>query len=88
MAETLTVTDTEFEASCGSLLSKLGAGTVERVNIITAGKLLAIVAVQPNAEAEIRAWLMRDMTFISSDIDLTEPILQDIPDAELGILHR
>jgi antitoxin (DNA-binding transcriptional repressor) of toxin-antitoxin stability system len=88
MSDTISVT--EFKAKCLDILGQISRHEVERLVITKRGKPVAMV-VPPPAEAgsvESLYGLLKGTVIIPPDFDLTEPVLDEPFDAELGILHR
>lgn len=90
MAETHSISASEFKATCLDILKRLGDGTLERVVITRRGKPVAVLT-PPVSHAEavrnIHGFMRGSVTF-PDDHDATRPALDDRFDAEDGVLHR
>jgi prevent-host-death family protein len=90
MATTETITATEFKAKCLNILDRLASHELKRVTITKRGQPVAVLTPperQADAVRDIYGF-MRGSVIIADDVDLTEPVLDEPFDAELGILHR
>lgn len=83
----LEISASEFKAKCLALFKDLEARRYTKVVVTRRGK--AVVELTP-AEREVPDiyGCMKGSVIIPPGLDLTEPVLEDIPDAEQGILHR
>jgi prevent-host-death family protein len=90
MAATQTISATEFKAKCLGILDQLARHELERVIITKRGETVAVLLPpQPEPQTAADIWgFMRGSVIIPEGFDLTEPVLDEPLDAELGILHR
>lgn len=90
MAATETISASEFKAKCLNILDRLASHELDRVTITKRGKAVGVLtAAPPAAEAVTELYgCMRGSVIIPEGFDLTEPVLDEPLDAELGILHR
>jgi antitoxin (DNA-binding transcriptional repressor) of toxin-antitoxin stability system len=80
----LEISVSEFKAKCLRLFKDLEAHRLEKVVVTRRGKPVAELR-PPAAEPLPPLYgCMKERTFIPPDLDLTEPILEDIPEAEAG----
>jgi hypothetical protein len=83
----LEISATEFKAKCLSLFKELEARRYQKVVVTRRGKAIAeLTAAKPRAFDLYGC--MKGSVIIPPGVDLTQPVLGDIPDAERGILHR
>jgi prevent-host-death family protein len=90
MTTNQTISASEFKAKCLSILDRLANHELDRVTITKRGKPVAVLLPpqpEPRADADISGF-MRGSVVIPEGFDLTEPVLDEPFDAELGILHR
>jgi antitoxin (DNA-binding transcriptional repressor) of toxin-antitoxin stability system len=87
---TLTVSASAFKARCLELFKALEARKLARVVVTRRGRPVAeLVPPRAGTEPEPGLWgCMRGTVTIPPGVDLTEPVLDEPLDAELGILHR
>lgn len=78
---------TEFKAKCLALFKELEARRLTKVVVTRRGKPIAELAPASTEVPDIFGCMEGTVT-IPPDVDLTKPVLEDIPDAERGILHR
>ena len=85
-----TISATEFKAKCLDLLDQLSRGDLDELEVTKHGRVVArllppVAAVTDNAD-----WhgFMRGTVTIPVGIDLTEPIAEQMWDAESGILTQ
>ena len=90
MAETATISATEFKAKCLDLLDRVGRGELPPLTITKHGIPVAVLGPPPVEPRGVESLygLLRGTVIISEDFDLTEPIFDEPLDAEQGILHR
>lgn len=90
MAETHSISASEFKATCLDIIKQLGDGKLERVVITRRGKPVAILTPPASHADAVRNLhgFMRGSVTIPDDADLTLPAFDDRFDAEDGILHR
>jgi hypothetical protein len=86
-ARVLEISASAFKAKCLGLFKDLEAHRYSKVVITRRGKPIAELA-RPQREVPDIYGCMEGSVIIPPDVDLTEPVLEDIPDAERGILHR
>ena len=79
---------TAFKAKCLALFKELEARRLTKVVVTRRGKPIAELAPAPLTEVPDIYGCMEGMATIPPDVDLTKPVLEEIPDAERGILHR
>jgi antitoxin (DNA-binding transcriptional repressor) of toxin-antitoxin stability system len=83
----LTIDADDFQARCFELLEALEAKRLTRVVVTSRGRVVAEI-IPPGSEAP-RLWgAMRGSVTVMPGVDLTEPVLDEPLDAELGMLHR
>jgi antitoxin (DNA-binding transcriptional repressor) of toxin-antitoxin stability system len=88
MAETvLEISATEFKTKCLALFKELEARRYRKVVVTRRGKPIAELTAPRNEVPDLYG-CMEGSVIIPPGIDLTEPVLEDIPDAEHGVLHR
>lgn len=78
---------TEFKAKCLALFKELEARRLDKVVVTRRGKPVAELT-PPIREVTDLYGCMEGSVILPEGVDLTEPILEDVPDAERGILHR
>ena len=85
-----TISASEFKAKCLKILDRLGNRELDRVTVTKRGKTVAVLTPpEPQGEAVRDIYgFMRGTVVIPEGFDLTEPVLDEPLDAELGILHR
>jgi antitoxin (DNA-binding transcriptional repressor) of toxin-antitoxin stability system len=83
----LEISATEFKAKCLGLFKDLEAHRYSKVVITRRGKPIAELTPSDREVPDIYG-CMEGSVIIPPDVDLTKPVLEDIPDAERGILHR
>ena len=83
---TAVLTATEFKAKCLDVFDRLARRELERVTITKRGRTVAVVTPPAVDAAEAKVWLdsMRGSVTLPEGVDLTDPILEDVPEAELG----
>jgi antitoxin (DNA-binding transcriptional repressor) of toxin-antitoxin stability system len=79
----LEIGTTEFRAKYYALLRDIEARRCHKVVITRRGKPIAELTPSDREVPDIYG-CMKGSVIIPSDVDLTEPILEDIPDAESG----
>jgi len=84
---TLTLSASAFKARCLELFKALEARKLARVVVTRRGRPVAEL-VPPRAEPPSLWGRHRGSVTVASGVDLTEPVLDEPLDAELGILHR
>jgi prevent-host-death family protein len=90
MATIETISATEFKAKCLNILDRLASHELDRVVITKRGQPVGVLTApqpEPKAVSDIYGF-MRGSVIIPEGFDLTEPVLDEPLDAELGILHR
>jgi prevent-host-death family protein len=85
-----TISASEFKAKCLNILDRLASHELDRVTITKRGKTVGVLLPpQPEADAVRDIYgFMRGSVVIPEGFDLTQPVLDEPLDAELGILHR
>jgi len=84
----LTVSASVFKARCLELFKALEARKLARVTVTRRGKPVAEL-VPPREVARPSLWGGHPgSVWVAPGVDLTEPVLDEPLDAELGILHR
>jgi prevent-host-death family protein len=89
MANTETISASEFKAKCLKILDRLAGHELDRVVITKRGKPVAVL-VPPEQQADAVRDLygfMRGSVIIADDVDLTAPVLDEPFTAENGDLH-
>lgn len=86
-AQTLTVTD--FKAHCLELFDRLTKGTLDCIEVTRRGKVVAIVKPPAPMESEVTAihGFMAGMALVAPGVDLTQPVLNDEPEAAAGLAN-
>jgi prevent-host-death family protein len=90
MATSETISATEFKAKCLDILDRVSRHEIERLTITKRGTAVAvIVPPRPTVDQDDDLYgCMRGSVIIPPGADLTEPVIDEPSDAELGILHR
>lgn len=83
----LEINVTEFKAKCLALFKELEAHRLDRVVVTRRGQPVAEL-IPPHREVPDLYGCMKGSVIIPEGVDLTEPVLDVIPDAERGIIHR
>lgn len=84
-----TMSATEFKAKCLDILDRVGRGEIERLSITKRGAVVAVLVPPPGEpEPQLLYGFMRGSVVLPPELDLTEPICQDVPDAESGKLFE
>jgi antitoxin (DNA-binding transcriptional repressor) of toxin-antitoxin stability system len=84
----LTVSASLFKARCLEIFKALEARKLTRVTVTRRGRPVAELT-PPREAARPSLWgCMRGTVTVAPGVDLTEPVLDEPLDAELGILHR
>jgi hypothetical protein len=84
----LTLSASVFKARCLEVFKALEQRRLTRVTVTRHGKPVAEL-IPPQTPGRPRTWgCMRGTVRIAPGVDLTEPVLDEPLDAELGILHR
>ncbi len=79
----LEINVTAFKAKCLELFKQLEARRYDKVVVTRRGKPIAELTPTPGEVPDIYGAL-KGRAIIPPDLDLTAPILEDIPEAELG----
>lgn len=77
MPQTLTIDESAVLAAMPALVDRLGTGTLDRVEMVRDGRVVAILTppdAAPATDADIYGF-MRGSVVIPSDYDLTAPVL-------------
>lgn len=86
-AGNLTISVSAFKARCLEIFKALETGELARVTVTRRGRPVAELT--PLRAERRRAWgCMQGTVRTAPGLDLTEPVLDEPLDAELGILHR
>lgn len=86
----LEISVSDFKAKCLGIFKDLEAHRLEKVVVTRRGKAI-VELTAPAAEKRNLPPLygaLADRTHISPDFDLTAPMIEDIPEAELGKLYE
>jgi prevent-host-death family protein len=90
MVDAVTVSATEFKATCLDILDRLADRRLERVEVTKRGRVVAVLI--PPAPRAVRLdeihGFMAGSVVSPAAVDLTLPVLEDGFEAELGLLHR
>ncbi len=89
MAETETISASEFKAKCLSLLDRLAARQLERVVITKRGRVVAVLTPPEDDATSVRAihGFLRGSVAIPAGFDLTALVLDESLTAEQGETH-
>lgn len=79
----LEIGTTEFRANCYALLRDVQARRYDRVMITRRGKPIAELRPLTSETPDLFG-AMKGRVYIPPGVDLTEPILEDVPEAEAG----
>jgi antitoxin (DNA-binding transcriptional repressor) of toxin-antitoxin stability system len=79
----LEINVTEFKAKCLALLKELEARRYDKVVVTRRGKAIAQLTPAVNDVPDLYG-CMKGSVIIPPGVDLTEPVLEDIPEAESG----
>ena len=90
MQSVQTISASEFKAKCLDILDRLGNHELERVEVTKRGKIVAVLTPPQATEESIRSLhgFMQGSVNMPQGFDLTEPVLDEPFDAELGLLHQ
>jgi antitoxin (DNA-binding transcriptional repressor) of toxin-antitoxin stability system len=78
---------TEFKAKCSGLLTALEKRSYKKVVVTRRGKPVAELTPPIIEEPDIYG-CMAGRVRIGPGVDLTQPVLEVVPDVERGIVHR
>jgi hypothetical protein len=84
----LTVSASVFKARCLELFKALETRRLARVTVTRRGRPVAEILPPRTAEPSSLWGCMKGTIHVAPGVDLTEPVLDEPLDAELGILHR
>lgn len=85
----LTIGAAAFKTRCLAILKALEARQLTRVVVTRRGKPVAELSPPAGPQGPFNIWgCMRGTVRVAPGVDLTEPVLDEPLDAELGILHR
>ena len=87
MANTQTISASEFKAKCLNILDRLDKHELDRVIITKRGRTVAVLT-SPETVIQDLYGSMRGSVIIPEGFDLTEPVFDEPFDAAEGILHR
>jgi hypothetical protein len=88
MPATQTISASEFKAKCLNILDRLASHELDRVVITKRGQPVGILLPPEAVRVTDLYGSMRGSVIVAEGFDLTEPVLDEPFDAELGILHR
>jgi prevent-host-death family protein len=88
MPATQTISASEFKAKCLNILDRLASHELDRVVITKRGQPVGVLLPPEAAVVTDLYGSMRGSVIVAEGFDLTEPVLDEPFDAELGILHR
>jgi antitoxin (DNA-binding transcriptional repressor) of toxin-antitoxin stability system len=90
MPGTQTISASEFKARCLEIFDRLADRTLERVTITKRGRVVGVLLPPENKTDAVRHLhgFMRGSVAIPSDVDLTDPIADEMFGADSGILHE
>lgn len=86
--DVLTISATEFKATCLSIFDALENRTVSKVVVTRRGKPVAELTAPEAPSPRSIYGAHKGSVWIAPGLDLTEPTLDEPTDAELGILHN
>lgn len=88
--EATNVNVTEFKAKCLELLDRVGSHDIKTLTVTKPSKAIAAISAPSASEDQVRSLhgAMRGRVIIPAGFDLTETVLDEELDAELGLLHR
>ncbi len=89
MAETQTLSASEFKAKCLDILDRLASRELERVIITKRGRIVAVLSPPEDQAAAVLQLhgFMRGSVIIPAGFDLTAPVVDEPFTAEQGGLH-
>ena len=79
----LEINVTEFKATCLALFKELEARRYDKIVVTRRGRPIAQLAPAVSEVPDLYGCMKGSVT-IPSGVDLTEPVLEDIPEAESG----
>ena len=82
-AAVLEINVTEFKAKCLSVFKELEARRYDKVVVTRRGKAIAQLTPAVNEVPDLYGAL-KGRVIIPPGVDLTEPVLEDVPEAESG----
>jgi antitoxin (DNA-binding transcriptional repressor) of toxin-antitoxin stability system len=86
---TLTLSASAFKARCLEVFKALEARKLARVVVTRRGRPVAELVPPRGGDASPSLWgAHRGSVTVAPGVDLTEPVLDEPLDAELGVLHR
>jgi prevent-host-death family protein len=90
MANSESISATEFKAKCLDILDRVSRRELERVTVTKRGKVVAVVTPPETEASRVRQihGFMRGSVVTHEDIDLTKPILDEPFAAETGKMRR
>ena len=80
----LEINVTEFKAKCLALFKELEARRYDKVVVTRRGKAIAELTPAVRLRCQISTAACRARAIIPPELDLTDPVLEDIPEAESG----
>jgi antitoxin (DNA-binding transcriptional repressor) of toxin-antitoxin stability system len=90
MPHVQTVAVSEFKAKCLNILDRLANHDLKKVIITKRGRIVGVITPpeSPDEPARDLYGCMRGTVIIPDGYDLTDSVLTEPLDAELGILHQ
>ncbi|WP_337185729.1 hypothetical protein [Phenylobacterium sp.] len=88
MTNVPTFTVTEFKAKCLDILDRLGSGKLDRVEVTKRGRVMAVLTPPPAQDADGLFGCLKGQTIMPDGFDLTQPVIDELPSAADGVLHR
>jgi prevent-host-death family protein len=86
---TRTINASEFKAHCLEILDRLADRTLERVTITKRGRVVGVLLPPADTSDAVRQLhgFLRGSVVVPTDVDLTEPVINESFAAEDGMLH-
>jgi prevent-host-death family protein len=87
----VTMSATEFKAKCLDILDRLASHEIEKLVVTKRGKPVAVLTPPPEKKPFHISMIygsQRGTVHIPEGLDLTQPVFDEVFDADLGILHR
>jgi len=88
MAASETLSASDFKAKCLNILDRLASRELDSVTITKRGRTVGVLLPPEPEPVNALYGCMRGSVVIPDCVDLTQPVLDEPLDAELGILHR
>jgi hypothetical protein len=83
----VTLSASEFKAKCLAIFDQLDGRKIDRVVVTRRGRPVAELT-PPRGEVPSLWGAHRGSVSVAPGSELTEPVLDELLDAELGVLHR